>query len=75
MLLLHPQDFDEVASASQAVFDVTELMIDECPCADRIESQQLTSLTDALVAAHDKVKELVQQAQQQESNVSENEAG
>lgn len=62
------QDFEEVASASAAVFEVTEMIADECPTADSIGPQQLNSLTAALTAAYDKMSELVQQAQQQEND-------
>eukprot|EP00878_Enallax_costatus_P013356 GHUV01013963.1.p1 GENE.GHUV01013963.1~~GHUV01013963.1.p1 ORF type:complete len:406 (+),score=169.41 GHUV01013963.1:309-1526(+) len=47
-----PQDVEEVAGAAQAVFEITELMIDECPCGDQIGSEQLGTLAAALTAAH-----------------------
>uniref|UniRef100_A0A383W7V5 Cytochrome c domain-containing protein n=1 Tax=Tetradesmus obliquus TaxID=3088 RepID=A0A383W7V5_TETOB len=66
-----PQDFEEVASASLAVFEVTELMADECPDADAVGAEQLSSLAAQLTAAHERLQELLAQAQQEANNEGE----
>ncbi|WIA20080.1 hypothetical protein OEZ85_005940 [Tetradesmus obliquus] len=68
-----PQDFEEVASASLAVFEVTELMADECPDAEAVGAEQLTSLAAQLAAAHERLQELLAQAQQEANNEGEGE--
>lgn len=67
------QDFEEVASAALAVFEVTELMADECPNADAVGAQQLSSLAAQLTAAHERMQELLGQAQQEANNEGEEE--
>lgn len=67
------QDFEEVASASLAVFEVTELMADECPDAEAVGAEQLTSLAAQLAAAHERLQELLAQAQQEANNEGEGE--
>ncbi|KAF6258238.1 Grap2 and cyclin-D-interacting-domain-containing protein [Scenedesmus sp. NREL 46B-D3] len=71
--LYPPQDFEEVASAALAVFEVTELMADECPNADAVGAQQLSSLAAQLTAAHERMQELLGQAQQEANNEGEEE--
>lgn len=68
------QDFEEVASAGLAVFEITELMIDECPDAEAIGDEQLSSLMAALATAHDRLSGLTHEAQQQENNTGKDSA-
>jgi hypothetical protein len=53
------------------VFEVTELMADECPDADAVGAEQLSSLSKQLTAAHERMQELLAQAQQQANNEDE----
>lgn len=65
---LYPtQDFEEVGSASLAVFEVTELMADECPEPEAVGAEQLSSLNQQLLAAHEEVQKLMQLATEQDS--------
>eukprot|EP00882_Tetradesmus_deserticola_P030225 GHRQ01033922.1.p2 GENE.GHRQ01033922.1~~GHRQ01033922.1.p2 ORF type:complete len:168 (+),score=72.55 GHRQ01033922.1:330-833(+) len=66
--LYAPQDFEEVGSAALAVFEVTELMTDECPEPDAVGAQQLSRLAAQLTAAHERMQELLLQAQQEANN-------
>jgi len=61
------QDFEEVGSASLAVFEVTELMADECPEPEAVGAEQLSSLNQQLLAAHEEVQKLMQLATEQDS--------
>jgi hypothetical protein len=72
-LLATSQDFEEVASASLAAFEVTELMADECPDADAVGAEQLSSLGKQLATAHERLQELLVLAQQQANNEGEGE--
>lgn len=51
------QDFAEVGGAAQAVFEVTELMVDECPSPDAVGAEGLSSLGQQLAAAHEAVQD------------------
>lgn len=62
------QDFEEVASAALAVFEVTELMADECPDADAVGAELLSSLAAQLTEAHERVQDLLAVAHQSENN-------
>eukprot|EP00879_Flechtneria_rotunda_P011903 GHRR01012432.1.p1 GENE.GHRR01012432.1~~GHRR01012432.1.p1 ORF type:complete len:380 (+),score=184.22 GHRR01012432.1:128-1267(+) len=63
-----PQDFEEVGSAALALFEVTELMTDECPNAEAVGPEQLSSLASQLKAAHEQLREVLGQAQQEANN-------
>lgn len=56
------QDFEEVGGAALAVFEVTELMADECPDPEAVGAEQLSSLNQQLLAAHQEVQQLLKQA-------------
>jgi hypothetical protein len=60
------QDLEELASASLAVFEVTELMADECPDAEAVGADTLSELNRQLLAAHEGLRELLTQAEQHE---------
>ncbi|KAF8063091.1 hypothetical protein HT031_003930 [Scenedesmus sp. PABB004] len=57
------QDFEEVGSAALAVFEVTELMADECPDADAVGAGELSALAAGLAAAHARVQAALGEAQ------------
>jgi hypothetical protein len=60
--LLLLQDHEEVAGAARAVFDVAEMMQDECPDAEAVGAEQLSTLSRQLNDAHDSVQQLLEQA-------------
>lgn len=68
------QDLEEVGGASLAVFEVTELMADECPDPEAVGAEQLSSLNQQLLSAHEGLLKLLERAQsheqQQEQEVS-----
>jgi hypothetical protein len=59
-----PQDLEELAGASLAVFEVTELMADECPDAEAVGADTLSDLNQQLLAAHEALRELLTRAEQ-----------
>lgn len=61
-----PQDLEELAGASLAVFEVTELMADECPDADAVGADTLGDLNRQLLAAHEGLREVLAHAEQHE---------
>jgi hypothetical protein len=46
-------------------------MADECPDADAVGAEQLSSLSKQLTAAHERLQELLALAQQQANNEGE----
>jgi hypothetical protein len=56
------QDLQEVSGSALAVFEVTELMADECPDPEAVGAEQLNSLNQQLLAAHKEVQQLLEQA-------------
>jgi hypothetical protein len=71
------QDLKEVGGASLAVFEVTELMADECPDSEAVGPEQLSSLNQQLLSAHEALLKLLEQAQsheQQEQQQQEQES-
>lgn len=66
--LLHRclQDLEELGSAALAVFEVTELMADECPDPEAVGAEQLSSLNQQLLAAHEEAARVLKQAQDEE---------
>lgn len=67
------QDLEELGSASLAVFEVTELMADECPDAEAVGADTLSELNRQLLAAHEGLRELLMQAEQHEKERNEDE--
>lgn len=66
LVLLLLQDFDEVEGAAKAVFEVTEMMTDECPDPEAVGAQQLSSLNKELEQAHEALQDTLQQASGQQ---------
>jgi hypothetical protein len=60
------QDLEELGSAALAVFEVTELMADECPDPEAVGAEQLSALNQQLLAAHEEVARVLKQAQEHE---------
>jgi hypothetical protein len=56
------QDLEEVGGAALAVFEVTELMADECPDPEAVGAEQLSTLNQQLMTAHQQVQQLLDQA-------------
>jgi hypothetical protein len=63
LCLFNVQDLKEVGGASLAVFEVTELMADECPDSEAVGAQQLSSLNQQLLSTHEALLKLLEQAQ------------
>lgn len=68
------QDLGELGSAALAVFEVTELMADECPDPEAVGAEQLSSLNQQLLAAHEEVARVLKQAQDEEEEEEEEES-
>jgi hypothetical protein len=65
VLTCHQQDSAEVGSAALAMYEVTELMCDECPDADALGAERHNMLLSKLLAAHEQVQRLPGTADQQ----------